>query len=150
MSEHWTDDDDWAETSPFSKAESAAEPHAEQEAPAKLVYGSTDEFVREYLRHVYRRRIDGKTRVWAGRWWQYDEAVIRLESLWRAWEHFRQDAHTGMAVWWRDFADYHMGVLFDPFGPFYDLDADDAANHNRRGDPLPYEPPPEGMFLDER
>lgn len=35
------------------------------EAPPALYYGSVDEFVREYLRHVYRRRIDGRNRVWA-------------------------------------------------------------------------------------
>ena len=57
-----------------------------------LHYGAVDEFVREYLRHVYKRRIDGRHRCWAGRWWRYDEAVIRLEALWRAWEHLRQDA----------------------------------------------------------
>ena len=30
-----------------------------------LYYGSVDEFVREYLRSVYRRRIDGRHRCWA-------------------------------------------------------------------------------------
>ncbi len=51
------------------------------EAQPTLYYGSVDEFVREYLRHVYRRRIDGRHRVWAARWWEHDEAVIRLEAL---------------------------------------------------------------------
>ena len=32
-----------------------------------LYYGSVDEFVREYLRTVYRRAINGRSRVWAAR-----------------------------------------------------------------------------------
>lgn len=67
----------------------------DQPAPEPtLYYGSVDEFLREYLRNVYRRKIDGKTRVWAARWWEYDEAVIRIEALWRSWEHLRQDPTT--------------------------------------------------------
>lgn len=36
--------------------------HQGQTAPA-LYYGSVDEFVREYLRHVYKRRVDGRCRA---------------------------------------------------------------------------------------
>lgn len=111
-----------------------------------LYYGSVDEFVREYLRHVYRRRINGRERVWAARWWEYDEAVIRLEALWRAWEHLRLDPGTGMSVWWRDHADYHMAVLMDERGPF----ADAEVTHTKKGGPLPYEAPPPGLFPDVR
>lgn len=114
-----------------------------------LFYGNVDEFVREYLRHMYKRRIDGRTRVWAAQWWSYGEAIARLEGLWRAWESLRQDPSTGMSVWWRDHADYHMPMLFDPDGVFADA-ADNPANTNRRGEPLPYEPPPAGMFVDLR
>lgn len=116
----------------------------DDEQPA-LKYSSVDEFVREYLRDVYVRRVDGRHRAWAARWWDYDEAVIRLEALWRAWEHLRQDPSTGMSVWWRDHADHHMAVLMDPDGPFA-MATDGEENHSRRGQPLPYLPPPEGMF----
>lgn len=114
-----------------------------------LYYGSVDEFVREYLRHVYRRRIDGRHRCWAGEWWRYDEAVIRLEALWRAWEHLRQDPATGMIIWWRDHADHHMPILMDPDGPFAAA-IEGAANTSKRGAPLPYVDPPEGLFTDIR
>ena len=115
-----------------------------------LYYGSVDEFVREYLRLVYRRRIDGRGqhRVWAAEWWRYDEAVIRLEALWRAWEQLRQDPSTGMSVWWRDHADHHMAVLFDPEGPFGRVEGE--QNACKAGDPLPYVAPPDGMFPDVR
>jgi Domain of unknown function (DUF4913) len=113
-----------------------------------LVFGSVDEFVREYLRHVYKRRIDGRRRVWDAQWWRSDEAVIRLEALWRAWEHLRLDPATGMSVWWRDHADHHMPLLLDPDGPF--ANAAPEANTTRPGQPLPYQAPPEGLFPDVR
>lgn len=125
------------------------EPEPEEEEPEpELYYGSVDEFVREYLIGAYRRRVDGQNRLWAARWWEYDEAVIRLDALWRAWEHLRQDPTTGMSVWWRDHADHHMGVLLSPEGPF--AGSESEADRNRKGQPLPYEAPPEGLFVDER
>ncbi|WP_245596392.1 DUF4913 domain-containing protein [Nocardioides alkalitolerans] len=112
----------------------------------ELYYGSVDEFVREYLIGTYRRSINGRSRVWAARWWEFPEAIIRLEALWRAWEHLRLDPTTGMSVWWRDHADHHMAILMDPDGPFAAANPDDTANHAAKGKPLPYEPPPEGLF----
>ena len=119
-------------------------------AESVLTYGSVDEFLREYLRSVYRRKIDGKNRVWAAEWWKYDEAVIRLEALWRSWEFLRRDPSTGMSVWWRDHADTHMAVLMDQQGPFAPADAMAAENQCSKGDPLPYKRPPEGLFPDVR
>ncbi|MBX9246210.1 DUF4913 domain-containing protein [Actinotalea ferrariae] len=111
-----------------------------------LAYGSVDEFVRDYLRHVYKRSLDPRNRRWAPDWWRYDEAVIRLEALWRAWEHLRLDPGTGMSTWLLHHADPQMAALFDKDGPF----AAAAEVQTSRGDPLPYSPPPPGMFPDER
>jgi len=113
-----------------------------------LHFGSVDEFVRDYLRHVYKRRVDGRSRCWAAEWWRSEEAVVRLEALWRSWEAMRLDAATGMSEWFRDHADYHMAVLLDPDGPFAGATTD--ADTCRRGDPLPYSAPPEAMFPDVR
>ncbi len=74
--------------------------------------------------------------------------MIRLEALWRAWEHLRQDPATGMSVWWRDHPNHHMTVLMSPEGPFADAEGD--TNQNKAGEPLPYVEPPEGMFPDVR
>lgn len=128
--------------------ETEADPEEEERSP-ELVYGSVDEFVREYLRHVY-RGATSDYRVWSARWWEYDEAGIRLEALWRAWEHLRLDPSTGMSVWWRDHADHHMAVLMAPEGPFASSKRFDAANGAGKGEPLPYEAPPEGLFPDIR
>lgn len=112
--------------------------------PPRLHYGSVDEFVREYLRHSYRRRIDGRNRVWAARWWEHEEAIARLEALWRAWEASRLDGAGATIGWWRE-ADHHMAVLMDTSGPFAS-----SSDTNAKNDPLPYEAPPAGMFPDVR
>lgn len=144
----WDDEDEtsWpaereAETS------AAAEPAAEDASSGpQLFYGSVDEFVREFLRFAYKRQLSGRTApFWAGEWWKYDEAVMRLEALWRAWEFLRLDPATGMSVWWRDHADHHMRMLMAAEGPF------GASQETApRGEPLPYVRPPEGLFPDER
>ena len=117
-----------------------------------LYFGSVDEFVREYLVNAYRRRVDGVRSCWAARWWEYDEVVIRLEALWRSWEELRQDPTTGMSVWWRDHADHHMNVLLSSDGPFAAAGegGENRINCNEKGQPLPYQAPPAGMFPDVR
>ena len=135
---------------PELQSEDSGPVEQESLAEPSLYFGSVDEFVREYLRNAYRRRIDGKARIWAARWWEYDEAVIRLEALWRSWEHLRQDPSTGMSIWWRDHADHHMSVLMDPQGPFYSAEAASRDNQETKGGPLPYAAPPPGLFPDVR
>lgn len=122
------------------------------EEPA-LYYGSVDEFVREYLVKNYRRRVDGERSVWAADWWNYPEAVIRLDALWRAWEHLRLDPTTGMSVWFRDHAEHHMSVLLDPHGPFAAAGMGENrvnTNDSDKGAELPYTAPPEGLYPDLR
>lgn len=110
-----------------------------------LVYGSTVEFFREYLRNVYIRRVTGTGTVWDARWWEIDEALVRIESLWRSWEFLRQDASTGTSVWFRDHVDHHMAVLMSSEGPFAGSEA-----KTKRGERLPHEEPPPGLFPDVR
>lgn len=117
----------------------------EEEAPQPY-YGSTNEFVRDYLRHVYKRRINGQNTFWSPRWWTSAEATARLEALWRAWEHLRLDPATGPSVWWRDHADPHMSVLLSSSGPF-SKEIDVKATIL---EPLPHEEPPDGLFPDVR
>jgi len=117
------------------------------EAVPELYFGSVDEFVRDHLRYIYTRPVGSfnKAAHWSARWWESAEAISRLESLWRAWEHLRLDPATGMSSWWRDHADHHMAVLLGPNGPFVkseDKNAEDGS--------LPYESPPPGLFPDMR
>jgi hypothetical protein len=114
----------------------------------QLFYGSVDEFVRERLIHMYKRKVgpqnDGHFR-WAADWWNYPEALARLEALWRAWEHLRLDPATGSSIWWIEHADHHMPILLDPDGPF-----SKSTDRNEHGAPLPYAQPPAGLFPDVR
>jgi hypothetical protein len=125
-----------------------AEDEPQDPAP-ELYYGSVDEWVREWLRWTYRRHCDGRNRYWSAEWWRSGEATSRLESLWRAWEELRLDEATGMSVWWRDHCDHHMPILMSDQGPFARV-ATKPENQNEKGDPLPYAPPPRGMFPDVR
>ena len=135
----------WDEDTPQEQQQQQEQPAEEPE----LYYGSVAEFVEQFLCFVFKRRIDGRHRVWAARWWEHDEALVRLEALWRSWEHLRLDAATGMSVWLRDHADHHMSILFDPDGPFAAA-ADSDENRNKRGEPLPCATPPPGLFPDTR
>ncbi|MFB0836157.1 DUF4913 domain-containing protein [Arthrobacter halodurans] len=121
-------------------------PQEGESAEPKLFFGSVNEFVREHLVHVYRRKVgpQGQHR-WAAEWWRSAEAISRLESLWRSWEHLRLEGTIGMSVWWLQHADPQMRVLMDPDGPFAP-----SEDENRGGDALPYVEPPTGTFPDVR
>lgn len=122
------------------------EADVDEEPERETFYGNVDEFVREFLVVTYRREISRQgSYKWDPRWWMHPEAVARLDALWRAWEHLRNDPATGMSVWWRDHADHHMGVLMSPDGPFRK-----STGTIDLGEPLPYESPPPGLFPDVR
>jgi len=108
------------------------------------VYGSADEWLRKYWRFTYRRRVSAKgtaTGRWKAEWWNTDEAVQRLETLWRSWEAARLDPGLGMSTWWINHVGPQMTVLLSPDGPF-----GDSKDENEVGDPLPYNRPPEHLF----
>ena len=107
-----------------------------------LRYRSVDEFVRALVIPVFRRNVGPRAEArWSARWWESAEAIMRLEAMWRAWEALRHDPATGISGWLRDHADHHMAVLLSPTGPF--ARSQDQA---KTTDPLPYPPPPAGLF----
>ncbi|MFZ4896417.1 DUF4913 domain-containing protein [Plantibacter sp. Mn2098] len=123
----------------------------EDEEPApELVFGSTEQWVTEWLVPSYRRYLspNGAQTTWCAHWWKHPEAVMRLEALWRAWEHLRLDGQTGMSVWWKDHADYHLAVLLSEGGPFRGCNIVDG--HKALLAPFPLADAPEGFFPDER
>jgi hypothetical protein len=106
------------------------------------VFANVGEFVTQHLAVLYARPVGPQAaHRWSPRWWECAEAISRLEALWRAWEALRQEPALGMSVWWRDHADHHMGILLSPDGPFRGSDA-----QNAKGQPLPCERPPTGLF----
>lgn len=119
---------------------------AEEQQP-ELFYPSVDQFVAGYLIQTYRRKIPVAGRgiglTWCAQWWRHPEAVSRLTALWRAWEYLRLEPTTGMAVWWRDYADPTMRALFDPNGSFEGCTPEE---HQPKVVPLPVIAPPNGLF----
>lgn len=115
---------------------------AKPPSPPALHYRSVDEFVRGLVVPVFRRNVGPRAEArWSARWWESAEAIMRLEAMWRSWEALRHDRGTGVSDWLRDHADHHLAVLMSPAGPF--ARSQDEA---KAPDPLPYEPPPEGLF----
>jgi len=97
-----------------SDTETPVETPVEEQKPAELVYGSAEEFLHEQLLPTYVRDVDGRAAKWCLEWYYHQEAVTRVEALWRAWEHLRLDGATGISVWFKDHADHPMSVLLEP------------------------------------
>lgn len=130
---------------PADDGGAAAPLGGDSEAPP-LYYSSLDKFVEEMICNVFHRQVGERaSRRWSAEWWRSAEAIIRLEALWRSWEHLRLDPATGMSTWLRDHADYHLGILMSPEGPFAK-----STNQAKYGEPLPFTPPPPGLFPDQR
>ena len=121
--------------------------NATAEKEPTLFYGSADEFVRERLRYMYARRVGPGNASFRGaaRWWDYPEALARVDALWRAWEHLRLDGATGSSTWWIEHADHHRPILMSPEGPFAK-----SEDKNNADEPLPYEAPLVELFPDMR
>ena len=157
----WGQDPEWPIEDPTDEVEDAEELGGAQPAesaassnshtgptPPRLFFANLDEFVRDFVRLVFRRGVGEVGRAeyrWSARWWESAEAVIRLEAMWRSWEQARLDPTTGISAWLRDHADYHMAVLTSPNGPF--AQSKDTASYD---EPLPYEAPPADLFPDVR
>lgn len=110
-------------------------------------YADVVAFVDQYLRYVYRRQVTDTTdAVWCPEWWRHPEAVIRLEAMWRAWEHYRLDAGKGLSVWFVDHADQHMAKLLDPVGTFKYCSS--RHGHRELLSPLPLRTPQAEMFTE--
>lgn len=60
--------------------------------------------------------------------------------MWLSWEDARIGGPAGLATWWRDIGDYHMGVLTSKDGPFWK-----CTNGRHEVPDLWESSPPEGM-----
>ncbi|ROQ60380.1 uncharacterized protein DUF4913 [Rathayibacter sp. PhB152] len=83
-----------------ARVEAAVQRSFEEDSAPTFVYGSADEWLRKYWRYAYRRRVSANgqgTGRWRADWWIIDEAVRRIEALWRSWEASRLDAGLGIS-----------------------------------------------------
>jgi hypothetical protein len=64
--------------------------HSHAEPEPELVYSSAVEFFADLLAPSYVREVnEGAAFAWCPEWYKHPEALIRMESIWRAWEHLR-------------------------------------------------------------
>lgn len=120
-----------------------AEPASVDDTDPALAFESLPAFVRDFFLEVAVRHEQPKQ--WCRQWWDHEEAVLRLEALWDAFEALRVEPGTGTAVWIRDYLDPTVAVLTNPDStPFKRCD---ARKGQHQADPAwPVDEPPEGMF----
>lgn len=128
-----------------------AEPSADDEVEPELFYPDPIAFFRGTLGPSYVREVNnGSEFVWCPQWYKHPEALARVESMWRAWEHLRLDGALGSSTWWINHADPHMSMLMAPNGPFKKCVYD---GHVARTKPeqlsLPHVGPDESLYLDD-
>ena len=120
----------------------------EKEKPRKYECKSLPDFV-EHLLAMFPKHRGNNEVIWCREWYEHPEAVNRLQALWDSWEHVRLEP-SSLSAWIRDHADYHLGVLIHPQGPFKGCvmgDANTPASHrDDPATPLPIKRPPPGLF----
>ena len=104
------------------------------------VYPNLGAFVTDHLGPLIRRRFNGSTRTWCPAWWKHAEAISRLDAVWRAWEHLRQDPLLGMSTWWLYHCDPHLSVLMDADNGPLAACSPKNGHTDRPFPPLPLEP----------
>lgn len=136
-----TTEDEWD----AALADDGTSDYDHEQAPAPM-YPSVEAWVTGWLAPMIRRPFT-RDMTWCPQWWQHPEAILRLEALWRAWEHLRQEGTVGMSVFVRDHLDPHLGFLLNrELSPFAKCSRD---GHRGEEPELPVEPAPDGWWGDE-
>nr|WP_173160869.1 DUF4913 domain-containing protein [Arthrobacter sp. 68b]AKG47409.1 hypothetical protein [Arthrobacter sp. 68b] len=127
--------------------ESPAGGQSNAESEPELVYSSAVEFFADLLALSYVREVnEGAAYAWCPEWYKHPEALIRMEAIWRAWEHLRLEPALGVSTWWLNHADPHMRVLMDKEGPFKKCAYDGHKTPARDRTALPHKTPEAGIF----
>ena len=117
------------------------------EPEPELVYSSAVEFFVELFAQSYVREVnEGAAFAWCPEWYKHPEALIRMEAIWRAWEHLRLEPALGISTWWLNHADPHMRVLMDKEGPFKKCAYDGHKTPAAQKAALPHVIPEAGIF----
>ncbi|MEJ5869370.1 DUF4913 domain-containing protein [Pseudokineococcus sp. 5B2Z-1] len=113
--------------------------------PPALFYATLPDFVEGFLATTYARSFDLRELTWCPQWWRHSEAVVRLDAIWRAWEHLRKDPTVGTSTWLLQHGDPNMNVLMSADGPLKGCSPDKGHREPpwRR---LPLEKPPPGLY----
>ena len=118
---------------------------AEANSPPPM-FESLEDWVHGWLLPLYRRSLDASAVTFCREWWRHPEAYLRLDALWKSWEFMRRKPGTGMAVWMRDYCDYHMGALMREQGTFKGCTIE-AHNHEYSLQPWVVAPMPTARHI---
>ena len=121
-------------------AELAVAAALDGQQPPQPEFASLWDFVSQWLLPTYRRISDHPNFAWGPQWWRHPEVVVRLDALWRSWEHLRLEPGTGMSVWLKDHLDHHMAILLSQDGPMHRCKP--SGHHDRPLEPIPSDTPP--------
>jgi hypothetical protein len=125
----------------------ASDGHSQAEPEPELVYKNPVEFFVELLSPSYVREVnEGAAFTWCPEWYKHPEAYIRIEAIWRAWEHLRLEPALGASTWWLNHADPHMRILMDKEGPFKKCAYDGHKPPTPEKAVLPHIAPETGIF----
>lgn len=128
-------------------ARPASSGHGHEERERELVYSNAVEFFAELLAQSYLREVnEGAQFAWCPEWYKHPEALIRMEAIWRAWEHLRLEPALGVSTWWLNHADPHMRILMDKEGPFKKCAYDGHKTPTPARAALPHVIPEPGIF----
>ncbi len=120
----------------------AGQSPAAQPATAAFRWATLAEFVEHVIAPLYAQHLTGNG-TWCASWWDHEDARVRLEAVWRAWEALRLEPTTGIARWLRDVADPQMDRLRDrDRGPFRAC----GDGKHLAAPPLPVNKPPAGFW----
>lgn len=112
---------------------------AADEQPTAL-FPNFETWVVEWLIATIHRPLRGGV-MWCPQWWRHEEAAVRLDALWRAWEMARIEGGSAMSYWWDMHFDAHWAALSSDQGPFA---ACKDQVHSDKLTALPTAAPPEG------
>ncbi len=81
------------------------------------VFATGTEWATGFLLPTFVRPVGGAIR-WCQHWADHDEALLRIEAMWRAWEALRLNPGTGMSVYLLHHLDPGLAALTATTGPF--------------------------------
>lgn len=115
----------------------------------EFFYSSVEDWFINLFAKMIERRLDAAgagTLTWCPQWWKHDEAIARLEGLWRAWEVCRDTDGEAPSRWFWMHCDPMLAVLMDAkTGPLSDCKPD-AHRKYQATTKLPYTRAPAGYW----
>ncbi|OZD85321.1 hypothetical protein CH260_20465 [Rhodococcus sp. 05-2256-B2] len=107
-------------------------PSTDKEKPRR--FPTFDAWFDAWFSAIVSRKLSsspGKNQVFCPSWWEHPEVVVRLHSLWTAWESATaaDDDGAAMSGWWVHHADPQLRTMLDAeHGPMYRCSRDSHQN----------------------